>query len=466
MPGVLTLAAPGFSTGLRLLDAGLVAASLWACSWLRPGGWTDPLPWLALCSAALFVLLAEIRGAYRSWRTGGLAQEAGELLVAWLGVLFALLVFHFATQSGHSLSQRTFLAWAFGVPVWIVASRIALRGLARRVRARGGNTRRVAIAGVGTLARRVAATLRDEPWMGLQLVGFFDDRRRMRPAISKEAAPLIAGSLDDLVAASHRGEHDVVYIALPLRAERRIKTLVRRLAEARVAVHLVPDVTDLILLRSRWLTLGNTPVVSLVDAPLDGMERAVKRAEDLVLAVGALACASLPMLLIAAAVKLTSKGPVIFRQRRYGLDGSEITVFKFRTMSVLEDGPDVQQARRNDPRVTKLGRILRATSLDELPQLFNILRGDMSMVGPRPHPTVLDDQHRDLIDLYFLRHRMKPGLTGWAQVNGFRGETDSLDKMTGRIDHDLHYIRQWSLPLDLKIVALTVVRGFSGKNAH
>lgn len=172
------------------------------------------------------------------------------------------------------------------------------------------------------------------------------------------------------------------------------------------------------------------------------------------------------MLLIAAAVKLTSKGPVIFRQRRYGLDGSEITVFKFRTMSVLEDGPDVQQARRNDPRVTKLGRILRATSLDELPQLFNILRGDMSMVGPRPHPTVLDDQHRDLIDLYFLRHRMKPGLTGWAQVNGFRGETDSLDKMTGRIDHDLHYIRQWSLPLDLKIVALTVVRGFSGKNAH
>jgi putative colanic acid biosynthesis UDP-glucose lipid carrier transferase len=479
VPGALRLTAPGAAAALRLHDALVVAGSLWLCAAASGRGWRPEYAWVAVCAAALFVLMAEVRGAYRSWRAGGLAQEAGGLLLAWIGVLFALLLLGFATKTSGSLSRATLLTWAVLGPVALVAARVGLRQLARRLRAGGRNLRRVAIAGAGELGQRVAATIEAEAWMGFQLCGFFDDRRRaLVPAraatrLGARRRPRhagtrwsIRGGLEALVAAARAGEIDVVYVTLPLRAEERIKQLVRELSGTRSAVYLVPDVADFSLLRSRWMTLGAIPAVSLLDSPLDLVERAIKRSEDVALALAALSLVALPMLAIALAIKLGSRGPVVFRQRRYGLDGREITVLKFRTMRVCEAGSEFRQARRGDPRVTRLGRVLRATSLDELPQLFNVLRGEMSVVGPPPPPTLLDDRHRELIEGYSLRHRMKPGITGWAQVNGYRGETDTLDKMQGRVRHDIEYIRRWSIGLDLKILALTLVRGFAGRNAY
>jgi putative colanic acid biosynthesis UDP-glucose lipid carrier transferase len=203
-----------------------------------------------------------------------------------------------------------------------------------------------------------------------------------------------------------------------------------------------------------------------VDTPFWGVDGLVKRIEDVVLSSAILAVISIPMLAIAAAVKLSSPGPVFFRQRRYGYDGAEISVLKFRSMTVCEDGDTVTQARKDDQRVTRVGAFLRRTSLDELPQFINVLRGDMSIVGPRPHAVAHNELYRTQIQGYMLRHKVKPGITGWAQINGWRGETEDLYKMEQRVEHDLWYIRNWSLPLDIKIVLLTIVRGFSGKHVY
>jgi len=233
-----------------------------------------------------------------------------------------------------------------------------------------------------------------------------------------------------------------------------------------VAVTLVPDLSDLTLVPGRCFTFGSVPTILLFDAPFAGFDGLLKRAEDVVLGLLCLSIAALPMLLIAIGVRLSSPGPVIFKQRRHGLRGREIWVWKFRTMTVCEDGAVARQARRGDARITCFGRLLRATSLDELPQLVNVLQGQMSLVGPRPHPLALDEAHQALIDGYSLRLRAKPGLTGWAQVCGLRGETDTLEKMRRRVEHDLAYINAWSLWLDLKIVALTVLRCWTGRNAY
>jgi len=212
--------------------------------------------------------------------------------------------------------------------------------------------------------------------------------------------------------------------------------------------------------------VGNLHIVNVVTTPFLGVSGITKRLEDIVLSVAILAIIAIPMLVIALAIKLTSRGPVIFRQRRYGLNGKEFEIWKFRTMTVTEDGDAFVQATFGDSRITPLGHFLRATSLDELPQFINVLCGEMSIVGPRPHPVALDEQHRSLIPRYVLRHKIRPGITGLAQVNGFRGETDSLDKMQKRIESDIAYIDQWSLMLDLKIIFLTLLRGFTDKNAY
>jgi putative colanic acid biosynthesis UDP-glucose lipid carrier transferase len=233
-----------------------------------------------------------------------------------------------------------------------------------------------------------------------------------------------------------------------------------------VQVHLVPDLLTFKLVNSRTRDVGGVPVISVYDSPLDANGYLLKRLEDIVVSSIILLIIAVPMLVIGLAIRLSSRGPVIFRQRRYGLSGEEIWVWKFRTMTVCEDGDSVVQARKGDSRVTKLGAFLRRTSLDELPQFLNVLQGSMSVVGPRPHPVSLNEQYRATIGGYMLRHLVKPGITGWAQVNGWRGETDTLDKMEHRVEHDLYYIRNWSLRLDMFIILMTIFKGFVSKKAY
>ncbi|HIG8681784.1 TPA: undecaprenyl-phosphate glucose phosphotransferase, partial [Klebsiella pneumoniae] len=228
---------------------------------------------------------------------------------------------------------------------------------------------------------------------------------------------------------------------------------------------LIPDVFTFNILQSRTEEVNGIPVVPIFETPLNGINMVLKRLEDIILSVVILTLISPILIIISLCVKLTSPGPIIFKQTRYGMDGKPIKVWKFRTMVVMEND-NVTQATKNDVRVTKVGRFLRRTSLDELPQFFNVLFGGMSIVGPRPHAVIHNEQYRSLIEGYMLRHKVKPGITGWAQINGWRGETDTLEKMEKRVEYDLEYIREWSIWLDIRIIFLTIFKGFIGKAAY
>jgi putative colanic acid biosynthesis UDP-glucose lipid carrier transferase len=277
---------------------------------------------------------------------------------------------------------------------------------------------------------------------------------------------VLAGDLSALLIQARAGQIDAVYIALPMHDEQRIIDLVNRFADTTVSLYLLPDFFVFELMHARWISLNGLPIISIYETPFYGVDGWVKRMEDIVLGSAILIIIALPMLFIALAVKLTSPGPVFFKQRRYGLKGEVVNVWKFRSMTVCEDGVDIPQAKQGDARFTPLGAFLRKTSLDELPQFINVLQGTMSVVGPRPHAVAHNEEYRRLIHGYMLRHKVKPGITGWAQVNGWRGETDTLEKMQKRVECDLQYIQKWSLWLDLKIVWLTIWRGFGGHNAY
>ena len=302
------------------------------------------------------------------------------------------------------------------------------------------------------------------PWLGLQLQGVFDDRSEKRRHIPKHPKCKVIGNSADLVRLCRKGDLDAVYVALPLRAEVRTAGILSELADTTVTVHMVADFLYYNLLRAHWSQVGGIPVVSVHNSPFEGVVAWVKRLEDLVLGSAILLFALVPMVCVAIAIKLSSAGPIFFRQWRYGLCGKKIRILKFRTMTVCEDGENVSQVLSpEDPRVTRIGRFLRRTSLDEFPQFLQVLTGELSLVGPRPHAVAHNEQYRALIHGYMLRHMVKPGITGWAQVNGWRGETAELEKMKQRVRHDLEYIRNWNLFLDLKIIFLTI---FGAKNRH
>ena len=334
------------------------------------------------------------------------------------------------------------------------------------MRERGLNTRTVAIVGAEESGAKMARTLLDSPWMGLNLIGFYDDRipTGSRPLVDKPVD--VMGNLDTLVRLAREGKIDTIYITLPMQAEKRIKDLISKLSETTASVYIAPDFFISDLMKSSWANVGDLPTISVFETPFYGVDGLLKRVEDFILGSIIFLIALIPMIIVAIGVKLSSPGPIIFKQHRYGLQGNRIEVWKFRTMSVCENGDEVKQVTENDPRVTKFGRFLRMTSLDELPQFINVIQGRMSIVGPRPHVVVQNEEYRKLISGYMLRHKVKPGITGLAQVSGWRGETDTLEKMQKRLDCDLDYIRKWSIWLDLKIIFKTIFVGFSGKNAY
>jgi len=448
------------------VDALLIGGSLWLVVQIANHSWNPQHTAAALWAIGLFPFAAHLLDAYRSWRGSSPRREFGRLLWAWLIVILALMFLAFSTKTSTDYSRRVFLSWFLITPLVLIVWRGWLHIILGTMRKRGFNARNVAIVGARELGTYLARTILEEPWMGLSPIGFYDDRKPSgaRP-LAHEPIEVI-GNLDALIKHAREGRVDIVYITLPMRAEARIQELIAKLSDTTVSVYMVPDFFMFDLLHASWGNVGDLPVVSISESPFYGVDGVVKRLEDIVISGLLLLIIAIPMIMIAVGVRLTSPGPIIFRQFRYGLRGNRIEVWKFRTMNVQENGAEVVQAQKNDPRVTRFGAFLRRTSLDELPQLINVLQGTMSLVGPRPHAVTHNEQYRKLIDRYMLRHKVKPGITGWAQVNGWRGETESLDKMQRRVEFDLAYIHNWSLWLDLKIIVLTVFVVFSHKNAY
>ena len=451
---------------VRLADAVLIAVAMYLVCLVFSEGWQNRYTAAVAIAVVAFYLLGQLNDLYRSSRAEPLRSWIGRVWSAWLGVITMLLMIAFATKTSADQSRIVTLTWFVLAPLLLTVFRVLERLVLHEVRVRGHNSRRAAVAGVSELGVRIAHTIVTSPWMGIRFAGFYEDRSGERVPPIDSSFGGIAGNFNDLVECARRGEIDLVYFALPLKAEPRINGLIRRLSDTTASIFMGFDFGGFNLLSARWGSVGEVPVIGVVETPFYGIEGWVKRAEDFVLGSLTLVLASIPMAIIAVAVKLTSPGPVFFRQHRYGLNGEPINVLKFRTMTVWEDGDSIRQVRENDTRVTPLGAFLRRTSLDELPQFFNVITGKMSIVGPRPHAIAHNEQYRSLIEGYMLRYKVKPGITGWAQVNGLRGETDTLEKMKRRLEYDLAYIRNFSLGLDLKIIVMTLFAANARKNAY
>jgi putative colanic acid biosynthesis UDP-glucose lipid carrier transferase len=393
-----------------------------------------------------------------------LLGAAVDIASSWLVLLGILALCAVATQMQADFHRDVVLTWVLATPIlqWL-ATTLGKYVLARKA-ARPELRRLAVVVGASALGTKVARALQESDDIGVEFVGYFDDRLDER--IDPEAQAKVLGNLGDI--ANYVVRHGVrdVYITLPLGSQPRIVDLLEQLQGTTASLFFVPDVFGISIIQGRLEDMNGIPVVGICETPFTGTNELAKRVSDLVLATLILMGISPLMLFIACGVKLSSPGPVIFRQRRNGLDGSEIVVYKFRTMTTQDDGPEVRQATRNDPRVTRFGAFLRRNSLDELPQFFNVIQGSMSIVGPRPHAVTHNEQYRQIIKAYMVRHKVKPGITGWAQVNGHRGETDTIEKMRARVEYDLEYLRNWSIGLDLRIIASTIRLVFFDGHAY
>jgi putative colanic acid biosysnthesis UDP-glucose lipid carrier transferase len=371
------------------------------------------------------------------------------ILLRWACVVAILLFTGFAFKATALFSRLALTTWFVATTLGLWTAH-ALRQRARRALASSRYAPRYIIVGANTVGFEVQRRLPQHGFMG-----FFDFRSVDRVAKLMDPEQLV-GHCRDIARFARLHAVATIYIALPLSNVPRIGEMVRELRDTTASIYFIPDVFAFDLIQGRLVEINGLPALSVCDTPFYGMDAVLKRATDLVFALLALLIAAPLMALIALAIKLSSPGPVLFRQRRYGLNGEEITVYKFRSMSVCEDGPIVTQATEGDHRVTPIGRILRRTSLDELPQLINVLQGKMSMVGPRPHAIAHNELYRKLISGYMIRHKVRPGITGLAQVNGLRGETRTVERMRERVKYDLQYLSHWSPWLDLTILVRTL----------
>jgi putative colanic acid biosynthesis UDP-glucose lipid carrier transferase len=403
----------------------------------------------------------------------------GTIFVNWALLVALLCFFGYATHFLWEFNPRMLEYWAIGTPIVLYGAHRAIPFLLPQLLAIDGYRSAVVIA-ANDVGQRMARNLVDHPALGFRFLGFFDDEPDSAQAEGAEApvgtqAPeqnaairdlAVLGAVDAAAEFVKTNRVEAVFIALPMAAQPRLLKLLDEIKDTTASVYFVPDIFITDLINARIDDVNGMPVLAVCESPIIGLNALIKRAFDLV--IGSLAVVALApvMALIAIGVKWGSPGPIIFRQRRYGLDGRQIVVWKFRSMTVSEDGAVVLQATRGDHRFTALGAFLRRTSLDELPQLFNVIAGSMSLVGPRPHAIAHNEQYRGLIKGYMVRHKVKPGITGWAQVNGLRGETDSVEKMRRRIEHDIEYLRRWSLGFDFLILCKTAIIVFRRTNAY
>ena len=387
-----------------------------------------------------------------------------KVITNW-AVLVGMLAL-FGGVSGYlpSFRRPVLMAWAVGTPVaQLMCHALARRWLPLLVKELR-RERQVIIAGVNEVGLQLQRQMASNPHLNTRVVGFFDDRQTSRLRELSDVPFL--GSMVEMPSFVKEKRVDEIYLAVPMASQPRILQLLDELKDTTASVYFVPDIFMTDLIQGQVVTVGPMPVMAICETPFYGAQGAVKRASDIVISASVLLLASPLLLALALAVKLSSPGPAIFKQRRYGLDGREILVYKFRSMTTTDNGSEVKQATRNDERITPLGAILRKTSLDELPQFINVLQGRMSIVGPRPHAVAHNEMYRKLVKGYMVRHKVRPGITGWAQVSGYRGETETLEKMSKRIEYDLEYLRNWSLGFDLWIMVKTALMVFIDKKAY
>jgi len=376
-------------------------------------------------------------------------------LVLSVGSAFLILIaIAYMLKIGAIYSRGWLLTWLLMSTLLLLASRPLFSALLRWLSAEGLMLRRIAIVGGGDETVELGLALNGTP--GICVAGMFTD-------CASDGQVVPAANIDDLIAAGQRNEFDEVVISLAGVPPRRAQMLIDQLSVLPVDMWLCPNQLKIPIISTTLI--GDFNLLHVKPKPIEGWSYVVKVAFDYIVGTFSLVLFAIPMLVIALAIKLDSPGPVFFRQRRHGFNHRIINVYKFRTMTVAEDGPCIVQAQKGDTRVTRIGRFLRKTSLDELPQLFNVLRGEMSLVGPRPHALAHNQQFRETLDNYANRHRVKPGITGWAQIHGFRGPTVEPDKMRRRVQMDLYYIENWSLWLDVKIILATPILGFVHPNA-
>ncbi|PTB20575.1 undecaprenyl-phosphate glucose phosphotransferase [Trinickia symbiotica] len=452
----------------RILDVVLVFAGAQIASLIR----LDALA--ANPNHAGFVAFAEagalamfpVFGVYQSWRGRSLTGLASRVALAWLVVQASGLMLMFSLHASGAISRLWFFDWSTLTGSAMIASRLAAGAALARVRHAGLNLRSVAVVGGGEHSEQIIRKIEASTGSGFRAVSVFDARG---VGISAAVSAGLAAFDDFARFAGHVRATGVreLWIALPLSDESTILNCLNEFRDDLLNIRLFPDVRSLEVFNGGMVDLIGVPAINLVASPLSPGARMQKEAFDRMFAAFALLALAPLLLVISIAVKLSSPGPVLFKQRRKGADGHVFTIYKFRTMRVHTEAPgQVRQATRKDSRITKIGAFLRRTSLDELPQFINVLRGEMSVVGPRPHALEHDDFYGRIVNGYIHRYRMKPGITGWAQINGLRGETDRVEKMQRRVEHDLYYLRNWSFALDIRIIVATIVKGFVHPNAY
>lgn len=450
----LQLSSPGLRYVAWALDNAIITLIAWLVYnlYIVPEGFWDMLPvrYVYILLGAALMLGALSDSLYRSWRVNDLINMLSSVAKVWGGVVVVIILGIYLSKSALEFSRFWFVTWSLLCLIALWLQRVSAYLFLHWLRKQGYNYKTLLLVGTGAVSQQVITTIHDSAWSGLRICDHIDPEQ-----------------LKDWIKRPEDQQPDEIWLCLPLSDEAGIRTSLNALRHSFANIRLVPDLFSIKLMNHGISEALGIPMLNLSASPLTGATRLFKEIEDRVLGLFILVLITPLMLIIAVAVKVTSPGPVYFKQKRNGWNGNVIKVYKFRTMYVQqEDDGLVSQATKNDPRITPLGAFLRRTSLDELPQFINVLQGRMSIVGPRPHAVAHNEYYKEQVPRYMLRHKVKPGITGWAQVHGLRGETETLEKMQKRIEYDLYYIEHISIWLDLQIIAMTIIKGFSGRNAY
>ncbi len=449
----------------RIIDSITPLIVLFFATYLHSVTWHDRYIIIGILGGLIFILLAQTSGIYNNWRGRSYFSSIKLILRSWFLAWMLLIVLAFLYKDTNNFSRYVLGLWAIFTPIILIMYRLTIRLILSKYRQHTGKAIKIAIVGAGKVGQHIASFIQSNHWTGYELVAYFDDNTKLHSTKINEIPVL--GSLDQILKYSGTQLFDEIYICLPLRSELKIKKLLNQLTDTTTIVKYIPDFFTFDLMHAKWSEINGIPIISVFDTPLGSRTaQFIKRCEDVIFSTLIMIIISPILALLALGVKLSSPGPILFKQKRYGMNGKQINVYKFRSMTTQDNGEVIKQAMKNDIRITKFGAFIRKTSLDELPQFFNVLQGKMSIVGPRPHAIAHNEEYRKLIPKYMQRHLVKPGITGWAQINGWRGETDTLEKMEKRIDFDLHYLNNWTLWLDIKIIILTAIKGFIHKNAY
>ncbi|CAM2943660.1 undecaprenyl-phosphate glucose phosphotransferase [Vibrio diazotrophicus] len=466
---VLKLADDGYATLLKIVDFLLI--NLMLTSIIKSLG--DHETAIDILAAFIFSVIFLLVGEYcklYSYRTLRRIRASFFRLLATLTIsvlAMEVVKYFFKNVDGvtiTNLNPTVFAFWYVLAFVVLAAARVLPIATVRTFRQKMNQKQRIAIIGMTPAGIAISRSLLSDYHLNDIELAYYDDRGEQRFGYLTKIP--YKGKVDVLLEKARNGEIDEVYVALPMVAKDRIRHYLEQLSDSTVDTYLVPDLYTYNISISKVKSVNGVQTFSVFGSPFDGVGAAIKRIEDII--IGSMITLMISPVLIAVAigVKMSSPGPVLFKQDRYGLGGKKIKVWKFRSMKVMENSDVVTQATKNDPRVTKFGAFIRRTSLDELPQFINVLQGSMSIVGPRPHAVAHNEEYRKIVDNYMIRHKIKPGITGWAQINGYRGETETVDKMEKRIQYDIQYMQNWTLWLDIKIIFLTIFKGFVSETAY